>query len=134
MQQKSLRQLWQSPFFRRRKTFFGRRGQQENVLSEEPALPISSPVFEARHVEQVVQEPPTPVVPQRPVLSEEDLIGRIANNPKDFSSYEALGDYYLESGNTKDAKECYRQVLKLRPQERSVKIKIRRLEKMLSQR
>lgn len=64
---------------------------------------------------------------------EEDLIGRIAVNPKDFTAYEGLGDYYLENGNVKDAKECYRQVLKLSPVQRMVKIKIRRLEKILSQ-
>ena len=63
---------------------------------------------------------------------EEDLIGRIARDPKDFTSYEALGDYYLEMDNIKDAKECYRQVLKLSPVHRMVKIKIRRLEKLLT--
>ena len=65
--------------------------------------------------------------------AEEDLIGRIATNPKDFEAYEALGDFYMDSGNIKDAKECYRQVLKLSPVQRMVKIKIRRLEKLLSQ-
>ncbi|MBI2439149.1 MAG: tetratricopeptide repeat protein [Candidatus Moranbacteria bacterium] len=64
---------------------------------------------------------------------EEDFIARIAVNPKDFTAYEGLGDYYLEIGNVKDAKECYRQVLKLSPVHRMVKIKIRRLEKILSQ-
>jgi tetratricopeptide (TPR) repeat protein len=64
---------------------------------------------------------------------EEDLIGQIATNPKDFEAYEALGDFYMDNGNIKDAKECYRQVLKLSPVQRMVKIKIRRLEKLLSQ-
>jgi len=32
----------------------------------------------------------------------------------------------------KDAKDCYRQVLKLSPVQRMVKIKIRRLEKLLT--
>ena len=63
---------------------------------------------------------------------EEDLIANIAANPKDFAAYEALGDYYLETNNVKDAKECYRQVLKLSPVHRMVKIKIRRLEKLLA--
>lgn len=66
------------------------------------------------------------------VTREEELISRIAMNPKDFTSYEALGDYYLEMENIKDAKECYRQVLKLSPVHRMVKIKIRRLEKLLT--
>lgn len=64
---------------------------------------------------------------------EEDLIARIAADPKDFTAYESLGDYYLETDNVKDAKECYRQVLRLSPVQRMVKIKIRRLEKLLSQ-
>ncbi|MEI8096601.1 MAG: tetratricopeptide repeat protein [Candidatus Moraniibacteriota bacterium] len=78
-----------------------------------------------------------PEVSYRKTLSdiafEESLIARIATNPKDFGSYEKLGDYYLEIGNVKDAKECYKQVLKLSPAERMVKIKIRRLEKIISQ-
>lgn len=62
---------------------------------------------------------------------EEDFIASIAKNPKDFSAYEKLGDYYMDNGNIKDAKECYRQVLRLSPANRDVKMKIRRLEKML---
>lgn len=64
---------------------------------------------------------------------EEDLIARIAVNPKDFAAYEGLGDHYLDAGNTRDAKECYRQVLRLSPAHRMVKIKIRRLEKLFSE-
>lgn len=63
---------------------------------------------------------------------EEAFITRIAVNPKDFAAYEGLGDYYFDRGNIKDAKECYRQVLKLSPVQRMVKIKIRRLEKIFS--
>ncbi len=63
---------------------------------------------------------------------EERLIARIAVNPKDFTAYEELGDYYLEMKSITDAKECYRQVLKLSPVHRMVKIKIRRLEKLLT--
>lgn len=67
------------------------------------------------------------------ISREEDLISRIAVNPKDFTAYEELGDHYLGIGNMKDAKDCYRQVLKLSPVQRMAKIKIRRLEKILSQ-
>ena len=63
---------------------------------------------------------------------EEELIARIARDPKDFTAYETLGDHYLEKENIRDAKECYRQVLKLSPVHRLVKIKIRRLEKLLT--
>jgi tetratricopeptide (TPR) repeat protein len=110
-----------------------------------------------RRGEEVSQTPPQPKITfarkeelERPMVSEkvalpdgrrvgrgkapeEEMIERIANNPKDFEAYEALGDFYMDNGNIKDAKECYRQVLKLSPVQRMVKIKIRRLEKLLSQ-
>jgi len=63
---------------------------------------------------------------------EEALIERIAINPKDVEAYERLGEYYLEIKNYEDAKECFRQVLKLNPANRNVKYKIRRLEYLLS--
>lgn len=70
--------------------------------------------------------------PSIEVAREEELIAQIAVNPKDFTAYEALGDYYLGVDNVKDAKECYRQVLKLSPVHRTVKVKIRRLERLLA--
>ena len=66
-------------------------------------------------------------------LSEEDLIDRIARNPKDAPAYEQLGDFYMEGGNLSDAKACYRQVIKLSPLNREVKEKVRRLERLLVQ-
>lgn len=66
-------------------------------------------------------------------LSEEELIDRIARNPKDAPAYEQLGDFYMESGNLSDAKACYRQVIKLSPLNREVKEKVRRLERLLVQ-
>ena len=107
------------------------------------ALP-SSPSLQVSPQEEKKEEIPRPMVSEvathqekkkrvRPnVLREESLISRIARDPKDFTAYEELGDYYLEMENIKDAKECYRQVLKLSPVHRMVKIKIRRLEKLLT--
>lgn len=66
-------------------------------------------------------------------LSEEELIDRIARNPKDAPAYEELGDFYMESNNLSDAKACYRQVIKLSPLNREVKDKVRRLERLLVQ-
>lgn len=75
---------------------------------------------------------------RRPVAqrqwSEEELIGRIATNPKDAQAYELLGDYYMDGENLEDAKACYRQVIKLLPLNREVKEKVRRLERLLTQR
>ncbi len=74
------------------------------------------------------------IVPPKKLLSEEELIDRIAKNPKDAASYEELGDYYLASENLEDAKACYRQVIKLSPLNREVKDKVRKLERLLVQR
>lgn len=95
----------------------------------EPSLPFIRPMVSETivHPETVHERTPADI------SREEDLIARIAFNPKDFVAYEGLGDYYLEIGNVKDAKECYRQVLKLSPVHRIVRIKIRRLEKILSE-
>lgn len=63
---------------------------------------------------------------------EELLIERIAVNPKDIEAYERLGEYYMEIKSYTDAKECFKQVIKLNPTNRNVKYKIRRLEYLLS--
>ncbi len=80
------------------------------------------------------------VIPEKPAkklihdaAEEERLIKRIAANPKNVSAYEALGDYYLEQGDVSDAKSCYRQVLKLSPVHRMVKVKIRKLERLMEE-
>jgi tetratricopeptide (TPR) repeat protein len=62
---------------------------------------------------------------------EEILIERIATDPRDLEAYERLGDYYMERKNYQDAKECYRQVLKLSPINRKARIKMRKLERIL---
>lgn len=62
---------------------------------------------------------------------EELLIERVASNPKDIEAYERLGEYYMEIENYSDAKECFKQVLKLNPTNRNVKYKIKRLERLL---
>lgn len=72
-------------------------------------------------------------LPEVKTQLEDILVERIAANPRDLEAYERLGEYYMEQGNVQDAKECYRQVLRLSPVHRLAKIKIRRLEKMLEQ-
>lgn len=66
------------------------------------------------------------------LVSEEDLISKIAKNPKDAVAYEELGDYYMETKQLEDAKACYRQVIKLSPMNRAVKEKVRKLERLLT--
>ena len=62
---------------------------------------------------------------------EDLLIERIAINPKDIEAYERLGEYYMEIGNHTHAKECFKQVLKLDPGNRSIKYRMRRLERVI---
>jgi tetratricopeptide (TPR) repeat protein len=62
---------------------------------------------------------------------EELLIERIAADPRDVEAYERLAEYYFEVGNYEDAKECYKQVIKLDPKNRNVRYKMRRLERII---
>lgn len=117
----------------------------KNVVSKVRELPKKSEERIARMrptVSQQVMQPEVVITEEDPVEEEtvetkdqlEDiLVERIAANPRDLEAYERLGEYYMEQGNVQDAKECYRQVLRLSPVHRLAKIKIRRLEKMLEQ-
>lgn len=64
---------------------------------------------------------------------EELLVERIAVNPKDIEAYERLGQYYMEIKSHEDAKECFKQVIKLDPGNRNAKYKLKRLESLLAQ-
>lgn len=97
----------------------------EPASSSEEAPGISEPVLR-----RTVAKPD--VIPEATMkrnVREESLIARIAENPRDAAAYEELGDHYFAAQNMQDAKACYRQVIKLHPTNRAVKIKIRRLEK-----
>jgi tetratricopeptide (TPR) repeat protein len=102
--------------------------QEESSFVERP---ITREGLRARTEQSTQKASVASDIKREAVSHEEDFIASIAKNPKDFRAYEKLGDYYMDNGNIKDAKECYRQVLRLSPQNREVKMKIRRLEKML---
>ncbi|KKR21529.1 MAG: hypothetical protein UT50_C0007G0015 [Candidatus Moranbacteria bacterium GW2011_GWA2_39_41] len=65
---------------------------------------------------------------------EDLLIERIAANPKDTEAYERLGEYYMEIDSLNDAKECFKQVLKLDPKNRNVRYRMKRLETIMHKR
>ncbi|MDO8241256.1 MAG: hypothetical protein Q7T51_04745 [Candidatus Moranbacteria bacterium] len=65
---------------------------------------------------------------------EDLLIERIAANPKDTEAYERLGEYYMEIDSLNDAKECFKQVLKLDPKNRNVRYRMKRLETIMHRR
>lgn len=110
-------------FIRRRS--IGRRRKSKEEQEEQISGSDSNKAVISREDMSAEKEP------QKKDQFEEILIERIVSNPRDVEAYERLGDYYLENDNYVDAKECYRQVLKLSPVNRLVKIKIRRLEKIL---
>ncbi len=63
---------------------------------------------------------------------EKIMISRIASNPKNVKAYEELGEYYIEIKNWKDAKECFKQTMKLDPGNRKARTKIREIERQLN--
>lgn len=65
-------------------------------------------------------------------IFENILIERIAVNPKDVEAYERLGEYYIEIENWDYAKECFKQVIRLNPENINVKAKMRKLERILA--
>ena len=62
---------------------------------------------------------------------EKILIERIALNPKDVEAYERLGEYYMEIENWNYSKECFKQVLKLSPDNENIRTKMKKLETIL---
>lgn len=103
-------------------------GQKEIIHAvSEPAAPIIRRRKGAM-VSRAAVYPEIPMTERKDEL-EEILIERIASDPRDIEAYERLGDYYYGRRNIKDATDCYRQVLKLNPINRAVKIKLRRAER-----
>ncbi|OGI30601.1 MAG: hypothetical protein A2271_00880 [Candidatus Moranbacteria bacterium RIFOXYA12_FULL_35_19] len=102
------------------------REEENNIqlseISEEKNILENIPAFEK---EEVIEKK------EKREIFEKILVERIAVNPKDIEAYERLGEYYLEIENLNYSKECFKQVLKLNPQNRSVKNKMRKLERML---
>jgi tetratricopeptide (TPR) repeat protein len=82
--------------------------------------------------EKIIKEPRR-VSLMRDDAYETSLIERIALNPRDVEAYEILGDYYIDRKNFSDAKDCYKQVLKLNPMSRGAKMRMRRLERVLAE-
>lgn len=116
--------------------------QEKIVQPEKDADQNNSDAVKIKEIATLPQASvPRPMVsagmtmPQKNVMMEknqleEALIRRIAINPKDIEAYERLGDYYIESQNTRDALECFKQVLKLSPTHHKARLRIRRLERM----
>jgi len=71
---------------------------------------------------------PAPQVVQNPdVVEEKKCIDMIAQDPRNIEAYRQLGFLYCRQGNKDDAKNCFRQVLKLNPDDLEVISKMKEL-------
>lgn len=79
-----------------------------------------------------IQNEPIAIPKKEPLpedkVREAALIYRIAENPKDIEAYREIGDYYMDIGNIRDAKESFKMVLKLRPRDLKAKSSLREIE------
>lgn len=108
-------------------TFSGKSRLQKNdeKVNEKEIAPMLS---------SMLARPSRSSVESKKSQFEEIMIERVAMNPRDIEAYERLGEYYMQLENYDDAKECYKQVLRLSPVNRKAKIRMRRLEKIFEQR
>ncbi|TSC53511.1 MAG: Uncharacterized protein LiPW39_231 [Parcubacteria group bacterium LiPW_39] len=81
------------------------------------------PVYGVKSAPETAQAVQTPeIAPAEP--EEKKYIDLIAQNPKDTAAYRALGFIYLKQKNYSDARACFRQVLKIEPDDTGIKIKL----------
>ncbi|MDD5590168.1 MAG: tetratricopeptide repeat protein [Candidatus Portnoybacteria bacterium] len=62
-------------------------------------------------------------------FEERKLIDLIARNPRDAEAYRKLGFLYCGEENKEDARNCFKQVIKINPGDSEVVAKLRELEK-----
>jgi len=86
--------------------------------------------FEQEENPEAVVSESEAVVTEEPVIDEQEriYIDLIAENPKDVMAYRALGFLYLNQKNYSDARACFRQALKLNPDDEEVKIKLEEIK------
>lgn len=84
-------------------------------------------VKEEEENQKQVQSPEPLVQEGQEVLEEKYCIDLIAKDPRNIDAYRRLGFLYLEQGNKEDAKNCFKQVLKLNPDDLEVVSKMKEL-------
>ncbi len=58
------------------------------------------------------------------------LVKQIESNPKNLTSYQQLGDYYMETNKFEEAKESYKYVLKIDPRNKKAQESMKKLDRM----
>lgn len=128
--------------FQKIKEYKPERKVEQLETKEQEEKEIMKPVFERREFKKIEDSEKIikPIISERVAQPrktemkdrlEELLIERIAANPKDLEAYERLGQYYMEIRGYADAKECFKQVIKLNPGNRNAKYRLKRLENLL---
>jgi tetratricopeptide (TPR) repeat protein len=95
--------------------------------SEDPRQIGSGVIVRKKIIDEPIIIPKKEPLPEDKV-KEAALIYRIAENPKDLEAYREIGDYYMDIGNIKDAKESFKMVLRLRPRDLKAKSSLREIE------
>lgn len=60
-------------------------------------------------------------------LIEEKYIAEITKNPRDIEIYRMLGELYIKKNNISDAREAFRQILRLNPSDKDAGLKLMKL-------
>lgn len=97
--------------------------EENSTQSTEGAIPTVTVEPSVRIVSKK-----TKIDPQKLKDEEQRLIIEIAQNPKDSSLYEALGDVYVQMGNFNDAVESFKAAISLNPEDQSLKSKLSQVE------
>ncbi len=59
------------------------------------------------------------------------LVKQIESNPKNLTSYQQLGDYYMETHKFEEAKESYKYVLRIDPRNKKAQESMKKLDHVL---
>lgn len=59
--------------------------------------------------------------------TEEEYIAAITKNPRDLDAYRKLGNVYVNKNNINDAREVFRQILRINPSDKDAEMKLRSL-------
>lgn len=108
---------------------------EDNAFKEKVAI-VNSVEETASMVEPAAVEvfEPKPEEEEILTVSEEEkkYIDAIAQNPKDVDSYRVLCDIYLNQQSYSDARACFRQVLKLDPNDEATRAKLESIKGLRS--
>ena len=108
----------------------GEVAKDEDAAFQEKVEIVNS-VEEEKVIEPVISEPAIkPDEEEILTVSEEEkkYIDAIAENPKDVEAYRALCDIYFNQQNYSDARACFRQLLKLDPDDVGAKEKLENIK------